>query len=74
VGDGLDPLEHFDLDAELLPEFSPQAFRKRLVREAFAAGEFPQASQVISGPALGEEQAPFPEHETCRDFDLRQRG
>jgi hypothetical protein len=74
VGEGFDQLEHLHLDSQFFPELALQAFREGLPGLALAPGKLPQASQVIPGSALSDQQTSLPEHQARGNLDLRPTG
>ena len=69
VGDLLKRLAKRNLDTQFLAKFSNEATLKRLAQLAFAAGEFPQASQVTAFEALGDEKFLLVKNQSGSDVD-----
>jgi hypothetical protein len=74
VSQALDQLADRDFDPEFLSQFTGQALLERLVRFAFASGEFPKTAQMSFGVALRNEEASIPKHEPGGDIDGRAVG
>jgi hypothetical protein len=56
VGDGFDQVVDPHLHAQFLPQFTLQAMFVGLCSFPFAAREFPEATEMIASPALGDEE------------------
>ena len=68
--------EFFDVNfnSKFLLQFAMKAVLKALSRFAFAAGKFPQAAEMRSGGALGNEELAGAKDETGGHFDARRRA
>jgi hypothetical protein len=69
VGDFFDLAADGDFDAEFFAEFAGEAVFEGFTRLEFAAGEFPEATEVIAGAALGDEKLAGAEDEAGGDID-----
>ena len=69
VCDLLKRLAKRNLDAQFLAKFPNETTLKRLARLAFAAREFPQASQVTAFEALGDQKFLLVKNQTSSDVD-----
>jgi hypothetical protein len=69
VGERFHQIADFRLDSQFLCQFANQALLEGLVRLAFSAGEFPQASQVRTRLPLGDEELASAEDQTGRHLD-----
>ena len=69
VGDFFDLGADGDFDAEFFAEFAREAVLESFTGLKFAAGEFPEAAEVIAGAALGDEELAVAEDEAGGDVD-----
>ena len=69
VGDFFDLVSDGDFDAEFFAEFADEAVLESFAELDFAAGEFPEAAEVIAGAALGDEELAGAEDEAGGDID-----
>jgi hypothetical protein len=67
--DGLNLRSDFDFDPQFFVEFALQAILEGLAGVAFAAGELPEAAEVVAMASLREEELSVAEDQAGSDFN-----
>ncbi len=69
VDDALHELAHLNFDPQFFMQLPRQALLEGLIRLAFAAGEFPQTTEMALSRALSDEEFSMAKNQPRRDLD-----